>query len=345
MVNRAEAGARCTSTARQSASAPETENDARRDAAAREQPPTVLVVDVHQALPAAGRGEERGLGLEVVLLVGVEVEVVAAQVGEDRDVEDHAVDPPLHQRVAGDLHRARLDPALAHHREQPVQVGRLGRGERRLDVLAVDAGADGADDGGAHPRTLEGVLGQPGGGGLALGAGDAEQAQRAGRVVVHGATANRPSNVRGLATWSTGYPGRGPGRALRVGEQGHRAGRPSGRGVVDAVGAAPRQGGVDVTGQHPRRGQRDPGGRRGEVAVGRRGRVGRGQPRRPGRSADGGAGAADGSPERVARRVGHQGEATAQVRRAQRAAADRSAPPGRQVVGSCEGVVPVGGTP
>ena len=42
----------------------------------------------------------------------VEVEVVAAEVEEDRDVEDDAVDAAHHQRVAGDLHRARLDAAL-----------------------------------------------------------------------------------------------------------------------------------------------------------------------------------------------------------------------------------------
>jgi hypothetical protein len=36
----------------------------------------------------------------------VEVEVVAAQVEEDRDVEDHAVDPAHDQRVAAHLHRA-----------------------------------------------------------------------------------------------------------------------------------------------------------------------------------------------------------------------------------------------
>ena len=75
--------------------------------------------------------KSEALALEVVLDVGVEVEVVAAEVEEDRDVEDDAVDPAHHQRVAGDLHRAGRDLALAHHREEPVQVGRLRRGQRR----------------------------------------------------------------------------------------------------------------------------------------------------------------------------------------------------------------------
>ena len=50
------------------------------------------------------------------------------EVGEDGDVEDAAVDPAEHQRVAGDLHGDRLDAALAHHREQRLQVGGLGGG-------------------------------------------------------------------------------------------------------------------------------------------------------------------------------------------------------------------------
>ena len=90
----------------------------------------MLVVDVDQAEPGPLGGEQRRLGAVVVLDVGVEVEVVAAEVEEDRDVEDDAVDAAHHQRVAGDLHRAGLDAALAHHREQRVQVGRLRGGQR-----------------------------------------------------------------------------------------------------------------------------------------------------------------------------------------------------------------------
>ena len=52
-------------------------------------------------------------------------EVVATEVEERRDVEDHAVDPAHHQRVAGDLHRARVHPALAHAHEHEAAYGGL----------------------------------------------------------------------------------------------------------------------------------------------------------------------------------------------------------------------------
>ena len=122
-----------------------------RDAAALEQASAVLVVGVHETADAPLGGEQRRLGLEVVLDVGVEVEVVAAQVGEDRHVEDDAVDATLHERVAGDLHGAGGDATLLHHREQRVQVRRLGRGQRRLDLLGVHPRADGADHPGPSP--------------------------------------------------------------------------------------------------------------------------------------------------------------------------------------------------
>ena len=71
--------------------------------------------------------------------------MVAPEVGEDGDVEDDPVDPAHHQGVARHLHRAGRHAALAHHREQAVQVGGLRRGQRGLHVGAGDPGADGAD--------------------------------------------------------------------------------------------------------------------------------------------------------------------------------------------------------
>src|SRR5690606_41736386 len=55
---------------------------------------------IYHAEPAAGRGEQLCLGLEVVLHPGVELHVLRAEVGEDGDVEDAAVDPAEHQGVA-----------------------------------------------------------------------------------------------------------------------------------------------------------------------------------------------------------------------------------------------------
>ena len=71
--------------------------------------------------------------------------MLRAEVGEDGDVEDAAVDPAEDQRVAGDLHGDRVDAALAHHGEQGLEVGGLGGGALGLDALVADAHLDGAD--------------------------------------------------------------------------------------------------------------------------------------------------------------------------------------------------------
>ena len=231
------------------------------------QPPAVLVVHADEGEPGPLRREERGLGEVVVLLVGVEVEVVAAEVEEDRDVEDDAVDAAHHQRVAAHLHRAGGHLTLAHHREQRVQVGRLRRGERGLDVLPRDPGPDRADDARPDPRALQGALRQPGGGGLALGARHADHPHRGGRVAVHvrGEPAQEPPR---LGHDQQRYAGRGVGGPGRVGEQGDRPRRQrvGGEGHPVRVGAG--QGGVQVTGEAPLRAEGQPGDHRLEVAAG-----------------------------------------------------------------------------
>src|SRR5207302_9208412 len=92
------------------------------------EPAPVLVVDVNHAYDR--RHEQRRLGPEVVLQVGVEVQVVLRQVGEDGHVEAGATDPAQGQRVTRYLHRGGGYPALHHDREQRLQVGCLGRGQR-----------------------------------------------------------------------------------------------------------------------------------------------------------------------------------------------------------------------
>ncbi len=225
----------------------------------------MLVVGVDQGAPRALGGEQGRLGREVVLDVGVEVEVVTAQVEEDGEVEDDPVHAPEHQGVAGDLHGAVGDAPLAHQREQGVQVGRLGRGERGGHVDPVDAGADGAHDPGVAPGGLQRRLEQPGGGGLALGPGHTDQAQRGGGVAVQpgGEPAEEPARVRGhqqrkVGRQRLGQVGGGAGTG-GVGEHGdgaggQRVGRPG-----DAVRAGAGQRGVQVTGQGAQRAERQPG--------------------------------------------------------------------------------------
>ena len=239
---------------------------AQRDLRDLEQATPVRVVDVDQPAPCPAGGEEGGLGGEVVVEVGVEVEVVAPEVGEHGDVEDHAVDPAQDQRVARDLHQAAGDPALAHHREQPVQVRRLRRRQHGPDVLAVDAGADGADDGDVLAGRLQAALGQPGGRGLALGPGHADQAQRLGRLAVHPGGEAAQHLARPVDDQQRYVGGRAG--TLLVGEhrdspRGHRVG-----GEPDAVDPVAGQRRVDVAREDPLRAQRHPGHRRRQVADG-----------------------------------------------------------------------------
>ncbi len=192
--------------------------------------------------------------------------MVAAEVEEGRDVEDHAVDAAQDQGVARDLHRAGVDAVLRHHREEPVEVGRLGGGELGLDVLARDAGADGADDGRRHARGGEALLEEPRGGGLALGPGHPDDPHPARRVAV---------DRRGQSTEDAARlrhdDGRGarrqPVEAGRVGEHADGARLQRLHGEVGSVGAGAGEGGVHVTRLDARGAQRDAGHGDVEVAV------------------------------------------------------------------------------
>ena len=64
----------------------------------RGKPAPVPVVDVHH--PDHGRDEQRRLGPEVILQIGMEVQMILRQVGEDRHVEAGARHPAQAERVA-----------------------------------------------------------------------------------------------------------------------------------------------------------------------------------------------------------------------------------------------------
>ena len=236
------------------------------DAGPVEQQPAVLVVDVGQPEPGPLGGEQGRLGGEVVVDVGVEVEVVAAQVEEGRDVEDDPVDPAEDEGVAGDLHRAGDDALLAHHREEAVQVRGLGGGERRLDVDAVDAGADGADDGGGYAGLLEARLQQPGRRGLALGAGHADHGEVGGGLAVE-VGRHATEDRAGVLDDQHRRAGRQTVGAVGVGEHGDGSRGEGLVGEVGAVRAGAREGGVQVAGEDALGAQGDPGDRDVEVAV------------------------------------------------------------------------------
>ena len=141
-------------------------------------------IDADHGAARAGRGEEVRLGGEVVLHGAVEVEVVLAQLGEDRDVVDDPVDATEHERVTGDLHRHGGDTLLAHDGEQGMQVGCLGGGAVVRHIAVADAHAGGADDPGRVTGGAQAGLEQVHRRRLAIRARDADEQQVAGGVAV-----------------------------------------------------------------------------------------------------------------------------------------------------------------
>lgn len=222
-VNVESRGPTSTSSARQSASGwPSAEKVTTGTVASSTSSAPVLVVEVDDAEPAAFRREQLRLGLEVVLHVGVELHVLRAQIGEDTEIEHTGVDPPENQGVAGDLHGDRLDAALAHDREQGLEVGGFGGGALGLDALVADTRLDGSDQSGGPGRS-QAALDEVGGGGLAGGTGDADLEQIAARVAVDRGRQFAHQRTR-FGDDQHRQPGGGcPFGARRVGQHGDRA--------------------------------------------------------------------------------------------------------------------------
>ena len=220
------------------------------------------VVDVDDRAPGPSRGEQRRLGGEVGLLVAVEVEVVATEVGEGRHVEGDGVGATQHQGVRRHLHQHRIGALLVQVAEQGLELGRLRRGHRgpgggqRGTVQAV---ADGADQAGVVAEGLQCRLEQVGRGRLAVGAGDREHRHRLRRPTVDlggQARHHRP----GVVARDHRYAGRTrPPAPGRIGQDGDRSSRDRGGRELRTVVPGPGQGDVEVAGRHQSRVQGDPG--------------------------------------------------------------------------------------
>lgn len=224
-----------------------------------DEPAAVLVVEVDHAEPAALGREQPRLGLEVVLHAGVELHVLRAEVVEDGDVEDTAVDPAEHQRVAGNLHRDGVDAALAHDGEERLEIGGLGGGALGLDAFVADAHLDGADEPGVVSGAAQAALHEIRRGGLARGAGDSDLEQVGAGVAV-----DLGGQFTHAAPWVGGHQERQTGRggafgARRVGQDRRRAEVGGLGGEVGAVEAGAGQGRVHVPGANRSRVVRDAG--------------------------------------------------------------------------------------
>ena len=120
--------------------------------------------------------------------------MVTPEVREAGHRERGAVDPVFREGVRADLHRDHVGAAAPQLGERALQLGCLGRGERQRCGRTAEPNAERADDAGSVPMGREHGVEEEGGGGLAVGAGDAEHRHRTGRLPVEsgGHRADRP---------------------------------------------------------------------------------------------------------------------------------------------------------
>ena len=216
------------------------------DGRLRREPPTPLVVDPDHTSAAQRRREQLRLCREVVVHVGVKVQMVLRQVREPGDGEQGARDPI--ERVTRHLHGHIGDLSFAHHREQCLQVGGLRRGAQTRHGIPGDVRLDGADETGTTSRRAHAGLDEISRGRLAVRAGDTDDDELLRRVVVH------PGSGRAGRRTRVGNfdHRRQAGRCClsdrrRVGQDGDGAGRDGVGDEGDPVGPLPRPGQVDVS--------------------------------------------------------------------------------------------------
>ena len=170
------------------------ERDRHRRVESLGEPPAPLVVDHDDRASDVELLEQPQLGREVALHVGMEVEVVLAQVRERRGREVDAVGAVQLERMRGDLHRARAVARVEHLPEGRLQVDRLGRRAHRRAHAAADHGGHAAEQAARPAGGLEQLAHEMRRRRLAAGAGDADHRQLGRRVAVE---ARRGARHRG----------------------------------------------------------------------------------------------------------------------------------------------------
>ena len=142
------------------------------------------VVDVDHGRTQSRPREQPGLGRAVGGHVTVVIEVVAREVGERGDVEMHAIGPTLIERMRADFHRDALRACIDHAGQQCVQMQHERRRETGRLQVAMQPGAQRAAAAGADAQQLPCLHQQLHGGGLAIGAGDADNGNARGHAVM-----------------------------------------------------------------------------------------------------------------------------------------------------------------
>lgn len=142
------------------------------------------------------------------------VEVVAGQVGHYRDIELQRSDTALFQGMGGNLHGHRLGAAFFQVVQGRLHGDRVWRGQAAALQLAMEAGAQSADQAAALAKRIERLCHQLGNAGLAIGTGHADQVQLAARLAIETA-----GDLRQLADQALDRNQRHVGQRQHVGAQ------------------------------------------------------------------------------------------------------------------------------
>jgi hypothetical protein len=160
--------------------------------------------------------------------------MILSEIRKDCDLEGQAARAVLGEGVRGYFHDACRAILLDHPGQHPVQADGIGRGVRRRVVLLADARGDGPQQPGrAVVEHLQHVMDEPGSGGLSVGAGYADHAQRPGGIVEEGGSqfGERLAGVVHLQDGGVGVLRAAVGRHVLA----HDGLSPAGDGVVDKV--------------------------------------------------------------------------------------------------------------
>ena len=135
------------------------------------------------------RSEKGSLRLEVVLHILVEIEVILAEIRENRDIERHARDPVQDHGVARNLERGGRHTLLHHVAQERVHVGRFGGRTLRRNLFFAPArpgkeSAIGTDDPRALAECLKSTRAHRCHGGFTVGARHAHERDFARRFSV-----------------------------------------------------------------------------------------------------------------------------------------------------------------
>ena len=134
----------------------------------------VTVDNAHPALP-----KQQTLAVQILLKAGMLVgsDMIRFQIGEYPQIKHKPLGAVEHQPLGGHLHNHRIHARLHHLGKVLLQSIRFRRGIARVDVFPADDHLDGAHQAHLVTRIFQNGFHHVGGGGLPLGAGDADDPQ------------------------------------------------------------------------------------------------------------------------------------------------------------------------